>query len=144
MKSSVLLKSRRSAFAAILLLSSSLTLIATSESANAVGAMQAYANAKYTYCDAKLVAAMWGSGIPATKVRMGQKVMAGQQAQITTKLQASRASGNTCTWADTRYSYEDAQKIAAHWGWDVGPTKAKVAESFTKGNSAIFKNFLGY
>jgi hypothetical protein len=133
-------------FAAVLMLSSSLTLVAMAEPAVARGggAMATYASSGYQYCDAKLIADLWGISVEQAKVQIGLKIQNGIGRNIPSVLRLSRQQGNTCEWEDTGYSYEDAQQLADLWGLDEPyNAKLKVARYVTNGQRYIVDRALG-
>jgi hypothetical protein len=131
-------------FAGILLLSSSLTLVALSTPAEARSDMDRFAASGYTYCDAKLIGDLWGIGVDQAKAQIGMKIRTGIGGNIPSVLQLSRQAGHACTWDDTGYTYEDAQQLAELWGTsDPYHAKLKVARYYTNGQSHIVERALG-
>jgi hypothetical protein len=101
-------------------------------------AFQAYANSRYNYCDAKMVAALWGLNISAGKDRIGNKILYGIEYVVDQDLANSRQRGNSCSFEDTEFTYEDAQRLSNAWGgrlsvWDA---KTKIAAFVTAGQSS--------
>ncbi len=126
---------RRSAFAAALLLSTALTVVATP--AQAAG-FETFAASKYTYCDATLLSKLWKTSVYEAKVSIGDKIANGIQRNIGHLLAQSRAAGNACSWADTGYSYQDAEKLAKIWGLaQPYEAKNKVAAYLTNGQRNV-------
>jgi hypothetical protein len=100
--------------------------------------LQAYANSTYNYCDAKMVAALWGWGVGQGKVRIGNKVFNGIAQNIEEDLRDSRQRGNSCNFNETEFAYEDAQRLSNAWGgrlsvWDA---KTKIAAFVTAGQTS--------
>ena len=124
-------------FAGALLLTSSLTLVALAAPAQA-NDWDRYARSQYTYCDAKLIADLWGIDVDQAKAQIGMKIRTGIGRNIPGVLRLSRQSGNACTWEDTQHSYEDAEQLADLWGLSQPyQAKQKVARYYTRGQSHI-------
>lgn len=101
-----------------------------------------YANQKYTYCDAKVLANFWsgttnGNAIWDAKIGAGQMILNRQSRQLNEKLRfaadAWSRSGQSCSFEDADnppYSYEDAERLArywnAAWGQNMTPYDAKL------------------
>lgn len=131
-------------FAAVLMLSSAMTVVALVEPAQAGGAYDAYVSSGYQYCDAKLIAGLWGISVEQAKVQIGQKIQNGIGGNIPGVLRLARRAGNTCDWDDTGYTYEDAQQLAELWGLDEPyDAKLKVATYVTRGQRNIVERALG-
>jgi hypothetical protein len=129
-------------FAAVLMVSSSLTLVGL-EPAQAASDWDLYAGSGYVYCDAKLIADLWGIEVDAAKVQIGQKIRNGIGGNIPSILRQSRRAGNACEWEDTGYSYEDAEKLAQLWATDTPyDAKLKVAQYLTNGQRYVVERAL--
>lgn len=102
----------------------------------------AFAESQYTYCDAKLVAALWQISIDEGKTAIGYKLRNGYGDLIPPILVESRQS-NRCEWVDTPYSYDDAVKLAKVWGVTPDAAKLKVAAYYTNGESLVVERALG-
>lgn len=103
----------------------------------------AFFNAGFNYCDAKLIASYWGMGIGQAKASAGQKILAGNTGNVKAVMQASRNQGNRCGFEDTGLTYDDAATLAAFWGWnDVGQMKSKIASYYTDGQDGVITNAL--
>jgi hypothetical protein len=130
-------------FAAVLMLSSSLTLVSLAEPAQAESYRDTYARSGYVYCDAKLIADLWGISVDAAKIQIGQKIRNGIGGNIPGVLRLSRQDGNECSWEDTGYSYEDAEKLAQLWATDTPyDAKLKVAQYMTNGQRNVVERAL--
>ena len=128
-------------FAAILMISSSLTFVSLVEPAQADD-MDLYASSGYTYCDAKLIGDLWGISVEDAKAQIGMKIRTGIGGNIPSVLRLSRQSGNACDWVDTGYSYEDAEKLSQVWGDSTDEAKAKIAQYVTNGQRYIVERAL--
>lgn len=130
-------------FAAVLMLSSSLTFVSLAEPAQAASDWDLYARSGYVYCDAKLIADLWGIGVDEAKVQIGQKIRNGIGGNIPSILRQSRNSGNECAWEDTGYTYEDAESLSQLWATDTPyDAKLKVARYMTNGQRYIVERAL--
>ena len=128
--------------ASVLLLSSSLTLVALTAPAQASD-LDRFFQSHYTYCDAKLIGDLWGIGVDEAKAQIGMKIRTGIGGNIPTVLGLSRQAGHACTWEDTGHTYEDAQQLAELWGLSQPyQAKLKVARYYTRGESRIVKRAL--
>lgn len=96
---------------------------------------QAFFNSAYTYCDAKLVGAVWGMTPYEGKVQIGMKIVGGYADNLGPLLQTSRNRGFACEWADTGLAYDDAERLGQLWGVETWDAKARAARMFTMGNS---------
>ena len=68
-----------------------------------------------------MLSAAWSNTITQSKAILGHKVLAGNLDLLNSTLEEARAFARDhqearCTWGDTRFSYEDADKIATLWG----------------------------
>ncbi len=97
---------------------------------------QAFFNSDYTYCDAKLVGALWNMDPYEGKVQIGMKIVGGYEENLVSILEMSRNRGNSCEWADTGLTYGDAETLAGVWGTTPWDAKARAAQMFTLGRSA--------
>ena len=102
-----------------------------------------YESEHYTYCDAKLLSAYWGSTPWDSKVRAGTKAIANEYSILDNYLQSARDYATEhnvrCTWEDANnpdYSYDDASKLATYWGkatpWDA---KLKIGRMLQDGEN---------
>ena len=98
--------------------------------------LRAFGNSSYTYCDAKLLGALWGMTPYEGKVEIGTKIVGGYDDNVPSVLELSRDRGNACEWADTGLAYRDAERLAAVWGIQPWDAKARAARMFTMGNAA--------
>jgi hypothetical protein len=103
-----------------------------------------YANSGYTYCDAKLMGALYGQDPFQGKLIIGQKIANGIGDNITLILEESRSKGNRCDWADLPHTYDDAEALARAWGVPVEAAKVKAAAYYTDGMPDVVSGALGY
>lgn len=104
-----------------------------------------YDSENYTYCDAKLLSAYWGSTPWDAKVRAGNKAIGNEYPVIEDYLRSARdyaiEHNVRCTWDDGNnpdYSYDDASKLAEYWGkatpWDA---KLKIGRMLQDGDNKL-------
>lgn len=126
--------------AAALMLSTSLTVAAMALAPRAEAAsdpLDTFFQSTYNYCDATLISQSWQIEITEAKATIGRKIQNGLVDALESSLAGARREGHACTWADVPHSYEDAEKIAAAWGYaDVTEAKDKIAYLYTQGRSA--------
>ena len=98
---------------------------------------QAFANSNYNYCDAKLIAALLGQDPYRGKLGIGNKIINRIEENIEPALVASRQRGNSCSFEETDYTYNDAQALSNAWGGriSVGDAKLKIAAFATAGQT---------
>jgi hypothetical protein len=103
--------------AAALGLSSSLALAAAAigESARAGDSHDVFNSSAYTFCDAKLVGALYGKSPWDGKAIIGQKISNGIGDSVSAIRAESLRNGHHCDWADTSYDYDDAVALARIW-----------------------------
>ncbi len=103
---------------------------------------EAYAYSGYTYCDAKLVGALFQTDPNGGKLWIGYKLRQGWGDSIPALLAEARRL-TACEWTDTPHSYADAERLAAIWGLaDPYDAKLKVASYYTAGQSSIVVSLL--
>ncbi|WP_370178346.1 hypothetical protein [Alteriqipengyuania sp.] len=105
--------------------------------------VSAFVNSAYTYCDAKLVGAVWGMDPYEGKIQIGMKIVGGYAENLGPLLQTSRNRGHACEWADTGLAYSDAEQLGQLWGIETWDAKARAAGMFTMGNSGEVYGLLG-
>lgn len=128
------------------MISTSLTLATAALGARAHAAtepLDAFFSSSYTYCDAKLIAGLWGIDITAAKGAIGYKIQNGLETDLAGMLATARETV-ACEWADVPHGYTDAERLAASWGL-AGPEEAKdkIAYLYTQGRSAEVVAALG-
>lgn len=102
----------------------------------------AFFNSSYTYCDAKMVGALWGQDAAQGKIEIGHKIINGWIPNLESWLERSRASGNRCNWEDTGLSYSDAEALAGFWDISTAGAKAKAAHILTNGGQNVLDSIL--
>jgi hypothetical protein len=104
--------------------------------------LNAFFDSPYTYCDAKLVGALWSIDITQAKAEIGQKILGGYPENIPLILADARKQAQ-CDFADTGLGYEDAEKLARIWAVSTDEAKTKVAGYYTNGESRVVLEALG-
>ncbi|MEH6827390.1 hypothetical protein [Parasphingorhabdus sp.] len=144
-------KIRQKSFAASLFLSTSIVTLAASSPALAQDGYSqdqtsfSFAGSGYSYCDAKLVGAVYGWDAGDGKTFIGASILYDDGEQIPSLLAESRQLGNTCSFADSGYGYDDAERISDLWNLgDVGRAKSKIANMVTDGERDQIIEALGY
>ena len=137
-------KSMKLALALLVGVSAGTFAIATPASAQEMDNFQRYASSGYTYCDAKLMGAIYGRDAYQGKLLIGQKIANGIGSNIPLMLRNSRSYGNSCEWSDTGLSYEDAQALSQYWGVSTPQAKVKAAAFYTGGNAGVVSDALRY
>jgi hypothetical protein len=94
-------------------------------------AYSAFFNSAYSYCDAKTLAAHWGTNLGDGKMAIGRKILTGRAEVADESIQAafqaiSATTNPVCTFDESGFSYQDAEKLAAFWNMDVSKAKAEV------------------
>jgi hypothetical protein len=105
---------------------------------------QTFFQSDYTYCDAKMLAAVWGKDVYENKLVIGGKLLNGAQDILEEALRQSRAAGARCVWNDLGYNQSDAEKLAAAWGGSsIVDAQSKAAELYSQGKPGEVKRILG-
>jgi hypothetical protein len=102
---------------------------------------------RYTYCDARLLAAAWQIDVYSAKISIGTKLqnrnVAGLEQALGPARSAAIARRDTCSFAETGYSYEDAERLARSWGTSVESAKARVSDMVLRGQNPAVRQMLG-
>ena len=97
---------------------------------------KAFFSSKYDYWDARVLADYWGQSIGEAKARMGRKILWGnsnvailEQFLVDARFKALQkiqgSSPSLELYGESKYKYNDAQKLAKLWG-DSSPYEAKI------------------
>ena len=95
--------------------------------------------AKYNYCDAKILASVWGEGVEAAKVFGHQKIANGNVATLEQVLAEGRKKGTACEFHETGFAYADAEALSKHWKVSIDEAKTALASKLTAGDRALAK-----
>jgi len=84
---------------------------------------------RFTYCDAKMLAAMWRKSVDDAKAFIGAKLSANSVESVKAVVESARKNAvknapARCKFAEAGFTFDDAQKLAKLWG--VTATKAKA------------------
>lgn len=100
-------------------------------------ALNAFWNSGLGYCDAELVASLWGVDVYEAKKTLGNKIVQGWTdllgSELTRARENARTTGQQCEFWATPYTPEDAAALAALWGVDLDAAKARMAATYTSG-----------
>lgn len=98
-------------------------------------ALDAFWSSQHAYCDAELLAALWGADVYQVKISMGLKIQGGDHELLHSELdrarEAARASGTTCDFWTTPYTPDDAAALASFWGVDLLEAKSRIGAEYT-------------
>ncbi|MED5370672.1 MAG: hypothetical protein VX899_06650 [Myxococcota bacterium] len=99
---------------------------------------------KMQYCDAKVVAAMWGIDVTTAKASLQGKLDGGRRDLFDEALHDAyaRPDAPSCDWTEVRYQYEDAVVLSQLWGMSLQDTKAQIAKKVSAGNSEVVDQML--
>lgn len=102
---------------------------------------------KYTYCDVKILSALWKGSIQDAKARVGVKLQNNSTAAIDGELVAARKNAQTnraarCTFAEAGFSYNDAVKLGKMIQQKPPQAKAWAENKILAGNEAIIRDML--
>lgn len=104
-------------------------------------ALTAFYGSDYTYCDAKLIGALWNIGSNEAKAEIGRKIVNGYGENLPMFLTEARRIAS-CDFFDTGLGYDDAERLAGVWGVSVDEAKDKAAAYYTNGESRIVSEAL--
>ena len=92
----------------------------------------------YDYCHAKMVGKAYGVDSYETKVWLGGMLQQGNKSLVEQKLdyarsEAQRKPGNACTFFDTNFTSQDAEKLAKMWKMSFEDAKVTLANKYLYG-----------
>lgn len=98
-------------------------------------------------CHARMLAQAWGSSLQQAKVILGHKLLNGHEELLQGALGDAREHARQnvearCTWADVRYTWDDAQALARLWNTSVEDAKARVVNMYLDGDEANLPGIL--
>ncbi|AFY54893.1 hypothetical protein Riv7116_2377 [Rivularia sp. PCC 7116] len=117
--------------------------------------LKAFFGSQYDYWDARVLANYWGQSVEEAKARIGRKIIWGksdvailEQFLVDARIQALQKmqSPNPSLelYSDSKYKYDDAQKLAAVWGdsspWDA---KIRIEKNLILGQPEVIEQALG-
>lgn len=100
-------------------------------------------SAGYTYCDAVVLGQFWGESGYEAKITVGRKIGWGNESIVQENAAEARGNGLRCTFADTEFSYDDAEVLAKYWEVSVDQAKAALTEKASHGMTAVGKVVVG-
>ena len=97
---------------------------------------EAYASSKYDYCHAKMLQQSYQIGMEEAKIMLGDAI-AGNY--IDSKLnfareQISKKSTPPCEFYETRFNYDDAEKLASLWSVSISDAKISLVNKYLYGS----------
>ena len=116
--------------------------------------LNAFFNSKYDYWDARVLGNYWGQSVVEAKARIGRKIIWGQsdvsileQFLVDARLKALQKldsnTNNLPLYIDSKYRYNDAQKLANLWGekspWDA---KLRIERNLILGQQEVIEQAL--
>ncbi len=90
-----------------------------------------------TYCDAQVLAAMWGVDEDAAKIAIGRKFGAGtfNDMDLVRARESVLADGKRCALHESYFTTDDAHMLASFWRKPVPETKLEMEMMLTRGES---------
>lgn len=100
---------------------------------------------KFTYCDVKLLSALWKASTSDAKARIGIKIQTKNEAFLKTELESARKKNPTvrCDYGDAGLTFADVEKIAKVWKVTVAQAKATIEQKATSGNASYLHELVG-
>lgn len=108
---------------------------------------RAFFSSTYTYCDAKVLAAFWGTGVTESKERIGRKLRKKNRDTVERSLARGRTAvvdepTKRCTFDETGFTYADAEKLGRYWKKSTEDAKTLVERKVTMGGEKVVKDIL--
>ncbi|BAY83597.1 hypothetical protein NIES267_30860 [Calothrix parasitica NIES-267] len=116
--------------------------------------LNAFSNSKYDYWDARVLGDYWGQSAYEAKARIGRKILWGKSdvavleqflvdARVNALQKLNNSSNNLPLYIDSKYRYNDAQKLAKLWGekspWDA---KIRIEKNLILGQQEVIEQAL--
>lgn len=109
-------------------------------------AFSRYAESKYTYCDAKLLAHHWQGDVFEAKVTIGNKIGWGNtdilESNLVSARQSARDDNMRCDFWETGFSYDDVEVLSSSWGMSISDAKILISDKVFMGRAFIFQDEL--
>ena len=100
-------------------------------------AARRFFDSAYCYCDARVLAALWGGSVWDAKVTIGRKIGWGNQSILDSELvrarQAAAGRGETCDFIETNFTSDDASALATYWKVPVPDAKVRIGNMMMNG-----------
>ncbi|MCB1601836.1 MAG: hypothetical protein KDI60_07380 [Xanthomonadales bacterium] len=97
----------------------------------------------YTYCDAVVLGQYWGEATEDAKGRIGRKLGWGDDDILVQEANQARSNGLQCSFADTEFTYDDAEVLAKYWKISVDEAKAGLTKKASRGETLLAKVKIG-
>lgn len=102
---------------------------------------------RYTYCDVKMLSALWKQSIGDAKATVGLKIENRAEAYLQAELRSARANAQQrpaarCSFHDAGFTYDDATRLARVWGNTAGEAKALVEQKILGGAERYVRSLL--
>jgi len=100
---------------------------------------------KYSYCDLKLLSALWKQSQADAKVRIGVKIQAGKPGEkfLDGELAAARKSKPArCTFKEAGFTYGDAAKLAKLWTKTASEAQQLAEDKIAAGGEKTLRKLL--
>jgi len=109
--------------------------------------IRAWTTSGLTYCDAVVLSKHWRVSVDESKVLVGRKIRSNNKPTLNAVLRQARSDSDKnaakrCGFADTGFSYNDAEKLAKLWKTSVSDAKARVERKASTGNSSVVHELL--
>lgn len=113
--------------------------------------LAAFGSSRYTYCDAKMIALVWGSSVGDAKLTLGQKVLSRLTDLADDDIAEGRAqalaafdsnSAIRCTYQEAGYTSDDAVLLGAMWGMESWDAKLHIERKILWGNEPLVQEAL--
>jgi hypothetical protein len=102
---------------------------------------------KYTYCDVKILSALWKQSVSDAKATVGLKLQNKGEKQLDTALVTARANARKnaslrCTFAEAGFSFDDAKTLAKMWKKTESAAKVMAEEKILAGGEPSLRELL--
>jgi hypothetical protein len=100
--------------------------------------LQHFNKSGYTYCDAAVIADLWGMTPVRAKLKMGRLLRQGEDADLKNTMtvarrQAEPQADDLCSYSMGGYSYSDLTAIAKAWRVDEFEAKHRISLKLVRG-----------
>jgi tyrosine-protein phosphatase YwqE len=109
---------------------------------------RAFTQSKYSYCDAKVLSALWKSSISDSKATIGRKVLNNSTAGLEKNLEAALNAAEKnpklrCKFHEAGLNYDDAKKLAKYWSVSVAEAKTLAEDKIVGGGESFVMEIVG-
>lgn len=117
-------------------LCSTMTVATTVQPTEVFAQANTFLNNGYNYCDARILGLFWGMGPDQAKIEGGRKIQGGGGQVLRGEIMPMARNRFKCEWSDTGHTYQDAERLAAYWGYATPlDAKMKVVQVYSQGNT---------